>query len=75
MEYTDGSTTVNDGLLQLTLGIGRGNPAFSGSIFTPRIWNGEIDYVQVEGVVPEPATWTMLGGALLGLATLRRKKA
>ena len=75
VNYTNGSNVLTDGVLQLTLGIGRGNPAFSGEVFDPRIWNGEIDYVQGAGAVPEPATWAMLGGALLGLAALRRKQA
>ncbi|MBE0659845.1 MAG: PEP-CTERM sorting domain-containing protein [Bryobacteraceae bacterium] len=75
VNYTNGSDVLTDGVLQLTLGIGRGDPAFTGSIFNPRIWNGEIDYVQGAGAVPEPATWAMMGGALLGLAALRRKRA
>jgi hypothetical protein len=75
VEYTNGTNVVSDGVLQLTLGIGRGNPAFSGAIFEPRTWNGEIDYRVGEAVIPEPSTWALMSGALLALAAGRRRRS
>lgn len=44
MLYTNGNNIYSNADITLTLGIGRGNPAFSGQIFSPRTWNGTIYY-------------------------------
>ncbi len=44
MHYTTGAGTYSNGDMTITTGIGRGPGAFSGSIFTPRSWNGRIRY-------------------------------
>lgn len=54
LRYTNGSTTYNNGDLQLTLGVGKGNPVFTGATFLTRIWNGTINYTkqQITGAPP-----------------------
>lgn len=44
MQYTNGANTYSNSDLELTLGIGKGNPDFTGSTFNPRTWNGVIYY-------------------------------
>src|SRR5690606_13024124 len=46
MLYTNipGSTVVSDSFLTLNLGVGKGNPEFTGSTFANRRWNGTIYY-------------------------------
>lgn len=44
MLYTNGSNTFSNTDLSLTTLIGKGNPAFTGSTFSPRQWNGTIYY-------------------------------
>ena len=44
LRYTNGNNTFNDGVLELTAGIGKGNPDFLGSTFPLRTWNGNIHY-------------------------------
>lgn len=44
MAYTNGSNVISNADLSLTLGVGKGNPDFTGATFTPRTWNGTIYY-------------------------------
>jgi len=44
LRYTDGNNTFNDGILELTAGIGKGDPDFIGNTFLSRTWNGNIHY-------------------------------
>lgn len=45
MLYTNGANVYSNSNLSLTTLYGKGNPAFSGSTFSPRQWNGTIHYV------------------------------
>lgn len=51
LQYTNGGPTVySNADLSLTTYHGKGNPAFTGSSFFPRQWNGTVYYVVVEGI-------------------------
>lgn len=75
-DYSGTGTSPLPGALQysnadVTLNLGSaGNVPFSGSVFTPRIWNGTMYY----NVVPEPATFVAvaLGVMVLGFSRRRR---
>ncbi|MCL4868952.1 MAG: PT domain-containing protein [Anaerolineae bacterium] len=54
MRYTFDNNVVSNTEVQLTLGIGRGNPDFSGGVFTLRSWNGTIYYDIDGGPTPTP---------------------
>jgi hypothetical protein len=70
VHYTDGTGFYTDGIVELTLGVGKGDspsePPVYGSTFSPRIWNGTIEYI------PEPGMLCLLG--LGGLSLLRRRR-
>ncbi|MGE3820737.1 MAG: hypothetical protein AB7I30_15095 [Isosphaeraceae bacterium] len=76
-EYTNGNGSnqfYSNADLSLTLGSATGG-LFSGSVFSPRIWNGTINYTVA--AVPEPGPMVLalaLTGAL-GLARLRPGRA
>ena len=44
LRYTNGQGTYSNSDLSLTTYTGKGNPAFLGSTFTPRQWNGTVYY-------------------------------
>ncbi|MDA0245581.1 MAG: hypothetical protein OT477_19380 [Chloroflexi bacterium] len=50
MQYTNGSNVISNGDLSLTLGIGKGNPDFTGTTFLSRSWNGTIYYSPSAGI-------------------------
>ena len=54
LRYTNGNITFNNGDLLLTLGVGKANPAFTGTTFASRYWNGIINYTKetITGGVP-----------------------
>lgn len=54
MRYTNNNNVVSNTEVQLTLGIGRGNPDFTGAVFAARSWNGTIYYDIVAGPTPTP---------------------
>ncbi|PCJ39107.1 MAG: hypothetical protein COA81_11145 [Alphaproteobacteria bacterium] len=68
--YTNGANSYNDGTVQLDLGIGTNEVAFSGVSFSPRTWNGSIEY----SAVPEPAPLALLGLGLMGLGLMRKRR-
>lgn len=74
-DYSGTGTSPLPGALQysnsdITLNLGSaGNVPFSGSVFTPRIWNGTLYY----DVIPAPASMALLG--LGGLVAARRRRA
>ncbi|MBK8432172.1 MAG: hypothetical protein IPL28_13150 [Chloroflexi bacterium] len=45
MQYTNGSNVISNADLSLTLGVGKGNPDFTGNTFANRSWNGTIYYI------------------------------
>lgn len=66
---TGGNQAYSNADVALALG-SAGNAFLSGSVFTPRVWNGTMYY----DVVPEPGTFIALGVGLAGLAMIRRRK-
>ncbi len=76
IDYTNGNLTIDDGVLQIDAGIGRGvnvgNP-FAGAIFANRIWNGTLVYQELRDidVVRTDNTGIMSGDCLeIGTYTL-----
>lgn len=58
MQYTDGSgpygtDVFENGDLKIITGVGKSGPDFTGTTFTPRIWNGTIYYL-----LHLPPSWT-----------------
>lgn len=72
--YTNGTGFYTDDVLELSLGIGKcwssrtllTTPPVDGGTFSPRVWNGTIEYI------PEPATIALL--AIGGLVLRRRHR-
>ena len=52
LRYTNGNNTYNNGELQISAGVGKGNPNFTGATFNGRTWNGTINYQVVVGAPP-----------------------
>ncbi len=82
MDYTDGTSVgavaASNADLTIFEGVGRGNPAFEEGIFTPRVWNGTIEYTLGTGedtAVPLPAGLPLMLGALATLGMLKRRRA
>ena len=46
LRYTNGTNTYNNGDFSLFAGVGKANPAFTGTTFASRIWNGTIQYTK-----------------------------
>jgi len=75
--YTNG-TAVGDVFaanadLQILEGVGKALPLFTGSTFSPRVWNGTVYYDVAASGVPEPTALALLGAALAGLGLARRR--
>lgn len=73
MRYNNGADVYSDDHLEITTGIGKGTPDFTGATFSPRIWNGTIYYTTSE---PVPfrgwAVWVV--GGLIAVFTLLRSR-
>ncbi|MEM6963967.1 MAG: HYR domain-containing protein [Bacteroidota bacterium] len=55
LRYTNGNgnnQNYSDSNLSIETGIGRGAPAFTGGIFNPRVWNGNINYTFLAAAPP-----------------------
>ena len=76
IQYTNGTGTneiYSNGDLLLECKTGQGSPAFSGTTFTPRVWNGTIHYDTLSGgglyhsitnlVAGQAATFSITGAA------------
>ena len=76
MNYTNGSNTFANADLRLDLGVGKSD--LFGATFSPRTWNGTINYTIDNGgpvgAVPEPGTILLMGSGLAGLAFWRSRK-
>lgn len=73
LEYTDGSNTYSNADLRLDLGVGKAG--LFGSTFSPRTWNGTINYEVIGDSTPIP-TPAMLPGLIgMGLGFMRKRKA
>jgi hypothetical protein len=72
ISYTNGANIYTNSDLQITTGVGKGGTF--GPTFSPRTWNGTINYETVNSqTVPEPMS--ILGtGAAFGLGVLIKKK-
>ena len=73
--YTEGTGSnqvYSNADLTLTAGSAN-NEAFSGSVFSPRVWNGTIRYASV-AVVPEAGTLALLGVGCSVLGVVVRRK-
>ncbi|MBP9209160.1 MAG: HYR domain-containing protein [Saprospiraceae bacterium] len=57
LRYTNGTATYNNGDLSLFAGVGKATPAFTGTTFASRIWNGRINYSK-QTIVGAPPTVT-----------------
>ncbi len=69
MRYTNGNQVYSNADITLTLGIGKGSPAFTGSTFSLRTWNGTIYYTLGEtgGEAPLPGcTLPVPEGSVVG---------
>ncbi|MEM1322237.1 MAG: hypothetical protein AAGG75_18390, partial [Bacteroidota bacterium] len=55
IDYTNGANTYTDANMQISTGLGRGTPIWTGGVFNPRTWNGNVYYsfTAVQGVVVE----------------------
>ena len=74
MLYTDGNAVYADDNLQITAGIGKGDPDFTGSTFDPRIWNGTIYYSTSQKVPLSGWAIWILGGLITMFVLLRIRR-
>jgi len=73
--YTNGNGTnqfYSNSDLSLTFGTAKNFPFTSGSLFSPRVWNGTIEYT----VTPEPTSLAIfvIGACVSGIGAARRRR-
>ena len=73
MYYSSGANTYSNADISLTTGNGLGGKFGSLAYFTPRTWNGIINYNLGNTLVPEPSSLALLALAAPGLWLLRRR--
>ena len=76
--YTNGNGTnqfYSNSDLSLTLGSAKAVPFVSGPTFSPRVWNGTIEYNVTSGAVPEPTSLAIfvIGACVSGIGAARRR--
>jgi len=66
MQYTDMpvGTEYSDGILKIIAGNGRGNPDFTGNLYSGRMWNGTVHYTAItqNASISGPAELTLSEG-------------
>ncbi len=77
--YTNGDGTngfYSNSDLSLTLGSAMNIPFVVGEIFSPRTWNGTIEYSVSSGAVPEPTSLAIfgIGACVAGIGAARRRR-
>ena len=75
LQYTNGSAVYSDDHLQITTGIGKGTPDFTGATFDPRTWNGTIYYSinPLQAPLRGWAVW-IVGGLITMFILLRSRR-
>jgi trimeric autotransporter adhesin len=72
LNYTNGSDDFSNADLTVTHGLGKAYPF--GASFSPREWNGTINYNVETSAVPEPGSLALMGTGVLGVVGAARRK-
>ena len=78
INYTNGANVFNNANLSFSGGIGKtyGTNGFDGDTFSPRTWNGTVNYTLSAVAVPEASTFALALPALgmVGAVLIKRRK-
>lgn len=77
--YTNGNGTnqfYSNSDLSLTFGSAKNVPFSASTLFSPRVWNGTIEYNVTSGAVPEPTSLAIfvIGACVSGIGAARRRR-